>query len=106
MREFKMKADHFRRAIRFTHRFEGLVQDNPWRSPTWNLQAPVSVRSLSGPTRGQAHVQQHGEYQYCEPKSAICKPNGPLANQNGPRPDIPDAIASPPPNNTVKRKST
>ena len=100
MKKFDIKSDNFRRAVRFTHKFEGLTQDNPWGTPTWQMEAPIRPNERRS---AQAHVQTHGEYSYPERKSPVCKPGGGYASINGPHPDIADDIASPVPQSTSKR---
>jgi hypothetical protein len=98
-----MHRDIFRRGVRMTHKF-GTLEDacdpfNP--NSTFELPVPVEPKQSSPPVE----VQDYGEHQmFGTPRNPVTKPNGSMASFNGPAPDWAQALASPVPVSTKKRK--
>ena len=98
-----MKREIFRRGVRMQHQFGATEKINdPLGSQTWDPPWPKSVRQLSQ-TGKSCEIQQYGEHAYRPQSSPVQKPDGRMANINGPAPDFAQVLGMPIPVGTKRR---
>lgn len=100
-----MKRDIFRRGVRMQHQFGDTEAIN---DPFGNATFPApdyplpSVKRFSG-YGSPCEIQEYGEHQYRPSSSPIQKPNGNMANIQGPTPDMPQIFGMIVPVGTKRR---
>jgi hypothetical protein len=103
-----MKRDFFRRGVRMETTYGPLEERyDPLGTGHFDLPTPIQVSALGTPgAPGRSRpleIQDYGQHQYRESKSAVCKPSGGCASISGPEPDFAQTFAMPFPVGTKRR---